>query len=225
VNYKGTPLVSYGDVSVLRFHATKLFTTIEGGALVSGSDEQRRKVNLLKNFGIAGEEIVAGPGINGKMNEFQAAFGLTQFRRLKEEITGRAAIAALYREGLKDVPGITVFDEDPNTQPTNGYFPILVRGDQFGMTRDELFGILRKCNIIARKYFYPLISHATCYARLPSAAPAELPIAEQAAREVLCLPIYAALDHGVVRHICSAIAESYRSSRVSVGVEVRVGAL
>lgn len=218
VKYRGKPLVSYGDVSVLSFHATKLFSTIEGGALISGSDTQRKQVNFLKNFGIAGEETVVGPGINGKMNEFQAAFGLTQLRIVEEEIRGRAAISAVYRMELADIPGITIFQDPADTEPTNGYFPILVEANRFGMTRDELFTVLRECNIIARKYFYPLISHAACYSALPSALPSKLPVAERAAREVLCLPIYGTLEHNAVRHICRVIAECERSARRRVRV-------
>jgi dTDP-4-amino-4,6-dideoxygalactose transaminase len=210
VTYKNKPLVNYGDVSVLSFHATKLFTTIEGGALISGSEIQRKQVNFLKNFGIAGEEAVVGPGINGKMNEFQAAFGLLELRIVGEEIRRRALLAEAYRGNLRHIPGIMIFDDPPDTQPTNGYFPILVNPSEFGMSRDELFTVLRECNIIARKYFSPLISHASCYSHLPSAAPSNLPVAERVATEVLCLPIYGALERDIVDHVCRVISECHK---------------
>jgi dTDP-4-amino-4,6-dideoxy-D-glucose transaminase len=212
VKYNGKPLVSYGDLSVLSFHATKLFSTVEGGALISGSDLQRKRVNFLKNFGIADEETVVGPGINGKMNEFQAAFGLMQLKMVDHEIQNRGAIAALYRDGLKGISGITMLQEAQDTEPNNGYFPILIDAERYGMTRDELFAALRQCNILARKYFYPLISHASCYASLPSAAPSHLMVAERVSRQVLCLPIYGDLELEIVRHICRVIAACHHAA-------------
>jgi len=210
VKYHGKPLVSYGDLAVLSFHATKLFSTIEGGALISDSELQRKRVNFLKNFGISGEETVVGPGINGKMNEFQAAFGLMQLGVVEQEMENRSHLARVYRTGLKDIPGLTMFQEASNTVPNNGYFPVLIDARDFGMTRDELFEILRECNIVARKYFYPLISHAACYASLPSAAPSLLPVAERISRQVLCLPIYGSLQPEIVEHICRVIVECRR---------------
>jgi dTDP-4-amino-4,6-dideoxygalactose transaminase len=208
VRYKEGPLLSYGDISVLSFHATKLFSTIEGGALVCGSDVLRRRVNSLKNFGIADEETVIGPGINGKMNEFQAAFGLLQLELVGQEVCNRRDLALLYKQLLGGTPGISVLAEMPDTEPTHAYFPVLIDPGRFGMTRDELFVLLRKCNVHARKYFYPLISRASCYAALPSAAEANLPVAERISREVLCLPIYGSLEPGTVRSICEIIIEA-----------------
>jgi dTDP-4-amino-4,6-dideoxygalactose transaminase len=209
VKYKGRPVLSYGDLSILSFHATKLFSTIEGGALISGSEVRRQRINSLKNFGIAGEESVIGPGINGKMNEFQAAFGLAQLRDVRAEIALRRRIEAIYRAGLKDVPGITLLDEPAETEGNGAYFPILVDGDRFGRTRDELHALLRQCNVITRKYFYPLISHAPCYAALPSAAAANLPVAERASRQVLCLPIYGTLPPESAEKVAQIIREAY----------------
>jgi len=204
VKHRGRSILEYGDLSVLSFHATKLFSTIEGGALVSRTDAQRQRINFLKNFGIAGEEEVIGPGINGKMNEFQAAFGLLHLRMVDEEIARRKAIAAIYRERLAKVPGLRLLLEPADTEPNYGYFPILVDG-AYGMSRDELFGMLRRCNIISRKYFYPLVSRASCYAALPSAEPARLPVAEDVASRVLCLPIYGKLESPVVHRICDVL--------------------
>jgi len=205
VKYRGRSILEYGDLSVLSFHATKLFTTIEGGALVSQTATQQQRINFLKNFGIAGEEEVIGPGINGKMNEFQAAFGLLHLRMVPAEIRRRKAIANLYRERLANVPGLKMIQPTPLTEPNYSYFPIIVDSDEFGLSRDDLYGVLRSCNIISRKYFYPLISHASCYAVLPSADPTRLPVAERTARRVLCLPIYGTLENEQVERICSTI--------------------
>ena len=204
VKHRGRPILEHGDLSMLSFHATKLFTTIEGGALISRTDAQRQRINFLKNFGIAGEEEVIGPGINGKMNEFQAAFGLLHLRMVDEEIARRKAVAAIYRTRLVKVPGLRLLAEPAGTEPNYGYFPVLVESP-YGMSRDDLFGALRSCNIICRKYFYPLVSQASCYAALPSAEPARLPVAEEVARKVLCLPIYGTLETRTVHRICDVL--------------------
>ncbi|MGA2037792.1 MAG: DegT/DnrJ/EryC1/StrS family aminotransferase [Bryobacteraceae bacterium] len=206
VRHKGKSILAYGDISVLSFHATKLFTTIEGGALISRTDVQRKRVNFLKNFGIADEETVVGPGINGKMNEFQAAFGLMQLQLVDGEIHNRREIALIYREALRHVAGITVLEELPDTESNYAYFPILIETEDFGMSRDDLFVVMRHCNVFARKYFYPLISHASCYSALPSAAAVKLPVAERVATQVICLPIYGSLEHETARTICRLIA-------------------
>jgi dTDP-4-amino-4,6-dideoxygalactose transaminase len=205
VKYRGQPIVAYGDLSMLSFHATKLFSTIEGGALVSRTAAQRTRINFLKNFGIAGEEEVIGPGINGKMDEFQAAFGLLHLRMVEDEIALRKGIAGIYRERLAEVPGLTLPRESELTQPNYAYVPILVDPDAYGLSRDDLFQTLRRCNIMARKYFYPLVSRAPCYAALPSADPVRLPVAERAASRVLCLPIYGTLPSQSVQTICDVI--------------------
>ena len=208
VRYKGNSLLNYGDISILSFHATKLFTTIEGGALICGSEVRRQRVNSLKNFGIADEETVIGPGINGKMNEFQAAFGLMQMDLVEQEIAKRRDLALLYTELLAGIPGIAVLSGIPETELNYAYFPVLIDAARFGMTRDELFVLLRQCNIHARKYFYPLISWASCYSALPSAAGSNLPVAERISRQVLCLPIYGSLEPETVRLISGIIVEA-----------------
>jgi dTDP-4-amino-4,6-dideoxygalactose transaminase len=205
VKYRGRPILDYGDLSMLSFHATKLFTTIEGGALISRTAAQKHRIDSLKNFGIAGEEDVIGPGINGKMDEFQAAFGLLHLRMVDEEIARRKAVAAIYRARLAHVPGLKLPRETADTQPNYGYFPILVDADEYGMSRDRLFRVLRSCNVVSRKYFYPLVSRASCYAALPSADPAKLPVAERTASRVLCLPIYGTLESQTVQRICDVL--------------------
>lgn len=205
VRLKGRSILEHGDLSMMSFHATKLFTTIEGGALVPSTETQRQRINYLKNFGIVDEETVIGPGINGKMNEFQAAFGLLQLEMMEEEICTRRKLALLYREELKDIPGITLLDIPPDVEPNYAYFPILIDETKYGMSRDELYTALKAFNVFTRKYFYPLCSHFPCYSSLPSANPANLPVAERVARQVLCLPIYGSLDGGIVKMICEII--------------------
>src|SRR6202044_2817212 len=142
---KGNPLLSYGDISILSFHGTKLFTTAEGGALVCSTNDRRQRVNSLKNFGIADEETVIGPGINGKMNEFQAALGLMQMELIGDEISNRRNLALQYKKHLAEIPGIQVPADIPDTESTYAYFPVLIDASRLGMTRDELFLLLREC--------------------------------------------------------------------------------
>ncbi|MBI4557322.1 MAG: DegT/DnrJ/EryC1/StrS family aminotransferase [Candidatus Hydrogenedentes bacterium] len=217
VEYHGRSLLSYGDASVLSFHATKLFTTVEGGALVSKTPEQFRRVNFLKNFGIADEDTVIGPGINGKLNELQAAFGLLQLETVDVEIANRQRLTDLYREQLTDVPGIIIRGDRPGVSHNYGYLPILVEPEKFGMCRDELCDSLREFNIFARKYFHPLCSHFPCYSALPSADPKRLPTAERVAGQVLCLPIYGELDRETVLAICETIRQLGRLGRTDSG--------
>jgi dTDP-4-amino-4,6-dideoxygalactose transaminase len=211
VRYKDRSLASYGDISVLSFHATKLFTTGEGGALICGSAAQKRHVDFLKNFGIADEETVIGPGINGKMNEFQAAFGLLQLESVDEEIERRGRLSTMYRKELKNLPGITCFEEAPDINPNHAYFPILVDRDIYGMSRDDLHTLLKEFNIFTRKYFSPLCSHYSCYSSLPSASPEKLPVAERISRQVLCLPIYGDLEEEAVSATCEVIGKLHEA--------------
>jgi dTDP-4-amino-4,6-dideoxygalactose transaminase len=206
VRYRGRSLLDYGDVSMLSFHATKLYSTVEGGALVVRERAHRERINFLKNFGIADEETVIGPGINGKMNELQAAFGLLQLQSVAAEIENRRRIAQVYREALGHVPGITVLPPHPDTEENCSYFPILVDETEFGLDRDDLHRRLKDFNIVTRKYFYPLTSHYSCYAGLQSARPETLPVAERVSRQVLCLPIYGALAEEAARRIADAVA-------------------
>ncbi|HPO13800.1 MAG TPA: DegT/DnrJ/EryC1/StrS family aminotransferase [Candidatus Hydrogenedentes bacterium] len=212
VRYHGKSLCSYGDASVLSFHATKLFSTGEGGALVTPSRACRERVDFLKNFGYADEETVIGPGINGKMNEFQAAFGLLQLKRIQAEIDHRREIDRIYRENLAGIPGITIPVEALHTQRNFAYFPILVDQTKYGISRDELHTRLRDKNVYARKYFHPLCSHYPCYAALPSANPQNLPVAERIAQQILCLPIYGTLDLSTVERISQFLGFFQKSS-------------
>ena len=199
------PLIEYGDVSALSFHATKLFTSIEGGALVTKSAEQQKRVQFLRNFGIADEETVIGPGINGKMNELQASFGLLQLDMIDDEIRDRGRLTRLYRQRLSGISGITYLDDIEGVTHNYHYFPILVDAETYGIDRDRLCELLRKCNIYPRKYFYPLCSQYPCYSALPSANPENLPVATRVTKDILCLPLYGQLDETVVENICDII--------------------
>jgi dTDP-4-amino-4,6-dideoxygalactose transaminase len=207
VRYRDSSILEFGDMSVLSFHATKLFTSVEGGAVISKSAVQKRRVDFLKNFGIADEETVIGPGINGKMNEFQAAFGLLELDVVDQEISNRGKLAQVYRQELSQVPGITFPEKVRETRHNYCYFPVLVDHQEYGMNRDELHTVLKQFNIHPRKYFYPLCSSYSCYSALPSADPNSLPIANRVAKQVLCLPLYGTLDEGIVHTICMLLRE------------------
>ena len=192
VRYKGGSVLKHGDLSTMSFHATKVFNTFEGGAIVCPDDKTKRRVDDLKNFGFHGEVTVVAPGINAKMNEIQAAFGLLQLKHVDQAITRRQAIDALYRQELVNIKGITFPTLPADTQYNYAYFPILVEKD-YPLTRDGLYDKLREQGIFPRRYFYPLISEFPMYRGLPSATRQNLPVAHKVAESVLCLPIYPAL--------------------------------
>jgi len=207
VQLRGRSLLLHGAMSMLSFHATKVFSTIEGGALVSRSDVERRRVNMLKNFGIADEETIIGPGLNGKMNEVQAAFGLLQLRTIDQEIANRRAIAESYRRHLEGIPGVRFLRDLPEVRHNHGYFPVLIDPALYGLDRDAVYGLLKKFNVNTRKYFHPLVSRAPCYAALPSARPGALPVAERVSQQVLCLPIYGTLDPAVPETVAHVLRD------------------
>lgn len=193
VRYKDEGLMKHGDLSVLSFHATKVFNTFEGGAIVCPDAKTKQRIDYLKNFGIADEVTVVAPGINGKMNEVQAAFGLLQLKHVGRAIEQREAVDRRYREQLREVPGIAFLPRSADTEENFGYFPILV-GPEYPMDRDALYQRLRAADIHARRYFYPLISDMPMYRGLASAAVENLPNAKKISSQILCLPIYSALD-------------------------------
>ncbi len=192
VSYHGESLAHHGDLSVLSFHATKVFTTFEGGAIVCPDLKTKQRIDYLKNFGIADEVTVVGPGINGKMNEVQAAFGLLQMKYLDEARARRAAVDARYRSALAGVPGLKMLQPLAGMAANYSYFPVLLQ-PSFRMTRDELYHLLRRHDVFARRYFYPLISDMPMYRGLASAVGSNLPVATRVAQEILCLPIHADL--------------------------------
>jgi dTDP-4-amino-4,6-dideoxy-D-glucose transaminase len=193
VKHRGTSVASHGDLAILSFHATKVFNTFEGGAIVCRDAKTKQRIDYLKNFGFADEVTVMATGINGKMNEFQAAFGLLQLTHIDRVLQLRKAVDARYREALCDVPGITVPHPPAETDHNCGYFPILVEAD-YRMTRDALYQRMRDAQVLGRRYFYPIVSNMPMYRGLPSAAAANLPVANRIANQVLCLPIFPDLN-------------------------------
>lgn len=204
VQHQNASILNYGDLSVLSFHATKVFNTFEGGAIVCPDAKTKQRIDHLKNFGFVDEVTVVAPGINGKMSEINAAFGLLQLKGIDVALQKREAIDAYYREALADVKGIHCLAGSGETVRNYAYFPILVQSG-YPLSRDQLFEKLRDNNIYARRYFYPLISDFPMYRGLPSSAPSNLPVAQKAAKEVICLPIYPALDRAQQQSIITLI--------------------
>jgi dTDP-4-amino-4,6-dideoxygalactose transaminase len=182
-------ILNCGDLSILSFHATKVFNTFEGGAIICPDARMKQRIDYLKNFGFAGETTVVAPGINAKMNEVQAAFGLVQLGHIDHALARRAEIYQRYCEWLNDIPGIGTFSVTDDVEWNHAYFPIRVEST-FPVSRDWLYDALKAQNIYSRRYFYPLISSFSMYRHLPSAAPENLPIASDIAEKILCLPIY-----------------------------------
>jgi dTDP-4-amino-4,6-dideoxygalactose transaminase len=205
VTVKDTPVLNFGDLSVLSFHATKVYNTFEGGAIVSHDEATKRRIDNLKNFGFAGETTVVAPGINAKLNEVQAAMGLLQLKYIKDNIGKRALAAAFYRENLKDIEGIRFLNDLPEVKHCYSYFPIFIEKETFGRSRDEVYEELKKYDIYGRRYFYPLISQFPTYRSLDSALPGKMPVAERVSLEVICLPFYSELDTGTQAKIVDII--------------------
>jgi dTDP-4-amino-4,6-dideoxygalactose transaminase len=197
-------VLNHGDLSVLSFHATKVFNTFEGGAIISPDSKTKLRIDQLKNFGYVDEISVVAPGINGKMSEINAAFGLLQLKHIDEALMRRQEIDASYRAQLADVKGIHCLNQDTENTSNHSYFPVLVESD-YPLSRDGLYQKLKEHGIFARRYFYPLISDFPMYRGMPSAQRDNLPVAANAALKVLCLPIYPALDHVAVERIVSII--------------------
>lgn len=200
-------LLNHGDLSILSFHATKVFNTFEGGAIVCPDAKTKLRIDHLKNFGFVDEVTVVAPGINGKMSEFNAALGLLQLRGFDEALQKRKAIDARYREGLADVKGVYCLKNAGEKAANYGYFPILVR-PEYPLNREELYQKLRDNGIYARRYFYPLISDFPMYRGLPSATLSNLPVASKASSEVICLPIYPDLDFSDISQVIDIVSFS-----------------
>lgn len=199
-------VLNHGDLSVLSFHATKVFNTFEGGAIVCPDEKTKQRIDQLKNFGIVDEVTVVASGINGKMSEINAAFGLLQLKHMEHALLRRKEIDALYRELLANVPGIQCVEDSGEQIANYSYFPILVHSD-YPLMRDELYEKLKGVGVYSRRYFYPLISEFPMYRALPSAQRENLPVATNAASRVLCLPIYPTLDNEAVVRIARLISE------------------
>ncbi|MDP1979270.1 DegT/DnrJ/EryC1/StrS aminotransferase family protein [Undibacterium sp.] len=205
VQYHGNSLLNFGDLSILSFHATKVFNTFEGGAIVCPDAKTKQHIDHLKNFGFVDEVTVVAPGINGKMSEFNAALGLLQLKGIDAVLDARQKIAAQYRSRLGNVTGITCVKDIADSKPNHSYFPILVEAD-YGMSRDALFQKLREHEIYARRYFYPLISDFPMYRGLASASHQNLPVARDIASKVICLPIYPGLSETEVDRIADLVS-------------------
>ena len=196
-----------GDLSTLSFHATKVYNTLEGGALVCKDEATKKRIDNLKNFGILNETEVIAPGINSKVDEVRSAYGLLNLRQVDAAIESRHQVAIKYRKALRPVDGITFFDDMPGVKHNYSYFPIFVDTNKFGISRDDLYYKFREHNILARRYFYPLISTFSTYRGLPSAAPANLPVATKMADEVLCLPMHHLLSEEDIQRVLNVITK------------------
>lgn len=210
VKENGQSVLNFGDLSILSFHATKVFNTIEGGAIVCPDEKTKKRIDFLKNFGFANETTVVEPGINAKMNELQAAYGFLQLKYVDEYIEKRKVVAEIYRNHLADVKGIRCLADMPGVRHNYAYFPILVDVAKYGKTRDELYDELKRNNIFGRRYFYPLISQFSTYRGLPSASAANLPVAEKIAEQVICLPIYPNILMKEVQNTCEVIHQNQK---------------
>ncbi len=198
-------VLNAGDLSTLSFHATKVYNTLEGGALVMHDEQTKKRIDYLKNFGFAGETEVVAPGINSKMDEVRAAYGLLNLKQVDEAIKKRHHVAVKYRDALRNVPGIHFFDDMPGVRHNYSYFPIFINGEEYGMTRDELYFKMKEQGVLGRRYFYPLISTFSTYRGLPSATPENLPVATRIANEVICLPMHHGLSDGDLSRILELI--------------------
>ena len=207
VEVNGESILNKGDMSTLSFHATKVYNTIEGGALVMHDEQTKKRIDYLKNFGFAGETEVVAPGINSKMDEVRAAYGLLNLKQVDSAIEARHQVAIRYREALRDIPGIRFFDDMPGVRHNYSYFPIFVKAEEYGITRDELYFKLKEHNILGRRYFYPLISTFSTYRGLPSAATENLPVATRVANEVICLPMHHELSEEDLNRIIEVIVK------------------
>jgi len=192
-------------MSSLSFHATKTYNTAEGGALVVKDSKTKKRIDFLKNFGFADEVTVVAPGINSKMDELRAAYGLLNLKQMDNAIAMRKKITEAYRERLRNTKGISFFDDMPDVDHNYSYFPIFVNEKEYGMSRDCLYEKLKQNDIFGRRYFYPLISDFPVYKGLPSSAPERLPVAHKMASEVICLPIYAGLEIQEVERVVSVL--------------------
>lgn len=200
-------IMNAGDMSTLSFHATKVFNTIEGGALVVHDEKTKRHIDNLKNFGITDEVTVVAPGINGKMDEMRSAYGLLNLKQVDKAIEARHQVAVKYRKALKDVKGITFWDDMPGVRHNYSYFPIFIDAENYGESRDTLYYRMKEQGVLSRRYFYPLISNFPTYQGLPSSAKENLPLGNKMADEVLCLPMHHVLNLKEIELIINLIVK------------------
>lgn len=210
VEVDGHSLMTAGDMSTLSFHATKVYNTIEGGALICHNEKTKKRIDFLKNFGFAGETEVVAPGINGKMDEVRAAYGLLNLRQVDSCIEARKHVAKRYREAISNIPGIGFFDDMPGVRHNYSYFPIFVDEKEYGISRDSLYFKMKEEGILGRRYFYPLISTFSTYRGLPSSNRENLPVATRIAEEVICLPMHHALSEEDIDKVIDAVRKNKR---------------
>lgn len=207
VEVNGESILNAGDLSTLSFHATKVYNTIEGGALVMHDEKMKKRIDYLKNFGFADEVTVVAPGINSKMDEMRAAYGLLNLKQVDTAIEARHQVAVKYREALRPIDGITFFDDMPGVRHNYSYFPIFIDENKYGMMRDELYFKMKEQNVLGRRYFYPLISTFSTYRGLESSNPRNLPNAHKMADSVICLPMHHALTDEDIQRILHCIVK------------------
>ena len=205
VEVNGESLLNAGDMSTLSFHATKVFNTIEGGAMVMHDEKTKQRIDYLKNFGFANEIEVVGPGINSKMDEIRSAYGLLNLKQVDAAIAARQKVAVAYRKALRNVDGISFWDDMPGVRHNYSYFPIFVDAEKYGLTRDELYMKMKDQGVWGRRYFYPLISEFSTYRGLESSRPDNLPNAHRMADTVICLPMHHALSENDLNRIINSI--------------------
>lgn len=198
-------IMNAGDMSTLSFHATKVYNTIEGGALVVHDEKMKKRIDNLKNFGITDEVTVVAPGINGKMDEMRSAYGLLNLKQVDAAIKARNEVAKKYRSALREVPGVSFWDDMPGVRHNYSYFPIFINAEEYGMSRDDLYFKMKEQGVLSRRYFYPLISNFSTYRGLPSSNKENLPLGNKMAEEVLCLPMHHALSEENVNRVINLI--------------------
>lgn len=200
-------ILNWGDMSTLSFHATKVYNTIEGGAMIMQDAETKKRIDYLKNFGFAGETTVVGPGINSKVDEIRAAYGLLNLKLVDAAIEARKKTADVYRDALRGIDGLTFYEDMQGVKHNYSYFPMFIDADKYGMTRDELYFKMKEANVLGRRYFYPLISEFSTYRGLESARKENLPNAHKMADTVICLPMHHELSEGDMERILKLIVK------------------
>lgn len=211
VEVNGEKIGNFGDISMFSFHATKIFHTFEGGALTFKDESLRERLEFAKNFGFKGEENIVVPGINAKMSEFQAAIGLLMLELVDQEIEKRKQLTMVYRERLKNIPGIKFKNNMLNVKHNYYNFVITIDKNEFGFSRDDLYENFKQYNIFTRKYFYPLCSQFQCYRQYPSSSPQNLPVAERITQEILSLPLFGTLKEEDIHRICDIVEFFHKS--------------
>lgn len=201
----GKSILEAGDMSTLSFHATKVYNTVEGGALICHDEATKKRIDYLKNFGFAGETEVIAPGINSKMDEIRSAYGLLNLKQVDKAIENRKKVAEKYKEAFKDVEGIRYLEDIEGVKHNYSYFPIFIDEEKYGMSRDALYAKLKENNILGRRYFYPLISEFSTYKGLESSSKENLPVAHKLANSVICLPMYADLTDEDMERIIEVV--------------------